>query len=226
MSDYARCQDKSRFCPGSIADQAVYSGVKKGFLLPGIEIDHNCQVIAWNYPKRLRMPENEPTRQRTITWEDPLPGAKQAVHLSGLAYIQAIQNGQIPAPPIAQLMGMHISEVAEGRVVFSLGPGEYHYNPVGVVHGGVAATLCDSAMACAVQTVLPEGMIYTTLELHVNYVRSMTANTGVVHCVGEVIHQGKRIATAQARLLDEQGRLYAHGTTTCMIFPLTQGGTA
>ncbi|MCL4871203.1 MAG: PaaI family thioesterase [Anaerolineae bacterium] len=170
------------------------------------------------------MSDNEPVRQRTFTWEDPLVGVRQAAHLSGLAYIQAIQQGKIAEPPIARLMGMEITEVAEGRVKFSLSPGEYHYNPVGVVHGGVAATLCDSAMACAVQTLLPAGMIYTTLELHVNYVRPMTMATGVVHCLGEVIHQGKRVATAQARLLDEQGRLYAHGTTTCLIFPVTQGG--
>jgi uncharacterized protein (TIGR00369 family) len=161
-------------------------------------------------------------RQRIVTWDDPMLGARQAANMSGLEFLQAIRDGHIASPPISQLLGMTIEEVEAGRVVFSLAPGEHHYNPIGTVHGGVAATLCDSVMACAVQSMLPLGMIYTTLEIHVNYVRPMTAATGVVRCIGEVIHQGRRMATAQARLIDGQGRLYSHGTTTCMIFPAKQ----
>ncbi|MBP7999093.1 MAG: PaaI family thioesterase [Chloroflexi bacterium] len=159
------------------------------------------------------------TRQRLVTWEDPFIGAAQVPYLSGLAYLQAIHRGEIPPPPIAELLGMFIAEVTQGRVVFGLTPGEHHYNPIGVVHGSIAAALCDSAMGCAVQSRLPMGMVYTTAELHVNYLRPLTKETGPVRCIGEIIHQGKRMATAQARLVDAQDRLYSHGTTTCLIFP-------
>lgn len=172
------------------------------------------------------MSQAELTRQRTFNWDDPLVGFKQSRHMSGLAYMQAIRDGLIPAPPIARLLDMTIIEVEPGRVVFALLPQEFHYNPGGLVHGGVAATLCDSAMACAVQTVLPLGMMYTTLELHVNYVRGMTMKTGPVRCIGEIIHQGRQMATAQGRLVDEQGRLYSHATTTCLIFPNPAEGNA
>lgn len=160
------------------------------------------------------------TRQRLVTWEDPMLGASQAMKLSGLDYLRAIRDGEIPNPPIAQLLGMIVEEVDPGRVVFGLTPGEHHYNPIGTVHGGVAATLCDSVMACAVHSVLPLGMAYTTVELHLNYVRAITADTGRLRCIGELIHHGKRMATAQARLVDAEGRLYNHGTTTCLIFPI------
>lgn len=138
-----------------------------------------------------------------------------------LVWLICKQSGMVLSRlPIAELMGMTIAEVEAGRVVFTLVPHEYHYNPGGLVHGGVAATLCDSAMACALQTMLAQGMMYTTLELHVNYVRGMTTKTGLVRCTGEVIHQGRQMATAQSRLVDEQGRLYSHATTTCLIFAI------
>src|SRR5438067_1988237 len=157
------------------------------------------------------------TRTRTITWEDPMPAVERGRTMSGLEYLKALQGGELPLPPIAVLMGMEITEVSEGRVVFSAEPAEYHYNPLGVVHGGVAATLLDSAMGCAVQSVLPHGAGYTTLELKVNYLRPMTGATGIVYCEGKVIHVGGRIATAEARLTDTSGKLYAHGTTTCIL---------
>src|ERR1019366_5681010 len=106
----------------------------------------------------------------------------------------------------------------EGRAVFEVTSAEYHYNPIGGVHGGVAATLLDSAMGCAVQSMLPQGTGYTTLELKVNLVRSLTLETGPVRAIGTIIHLGGRIATAEARLVDAQDRLYAHAVTTCMIF--------
>jgi len=137
--------------------------------------------------------------------------------MSGLDYLKALQEGVIPPPPIAVLMDMSIVEVSEGRVVFAAQPAEYHYNPLGTVHGGLAATLLDSAMGCAVQSMLPAGTGYTTLELKVNYLRPMTHETGPVYCEGKVIHVGGRIATAEGRLTDADGRLYAHGTTTCII---------
>lgn len=166
------------------------------------------------------MTDTPDTRQRVVTWEDPMVGASKAMRLSGLDYLRGIRDGEIPNPPIAQLLGMTVDEVEPGRVVFGLIPGEYHYNPIGTVHGGIAATLCDSAMACAVHSLLPMGMAYTTVELHLNYVRAITVETGRLQCIGEIIHQGRRMATAQARLVDAQGRLYNHGTTTCLILPI------
>jgi uncharacterized protein (TIGR00369 family) len=124
---------------------------------------------------------------------------------------------EIPHAPIAELVGMELVELGEGRATFALDPAERHYNPLGTVHGGIAATLLDSAMGCAVHTTLSEGERYTTLELKVNFVRAITEATGRVVASGSVIHRGGRIATAEARLADGDGRLLAHGTSTCLI---------
>jgi uncharacterized protein (TIGR00369 family) len=115
-------------------------------------------------------------------------------------------------------MGFEILDAGEGRAVFAVVPDEYHYNPIGTVHGGLAATLLDSAMGCAVETTLDPGVGYTTLELKVNYVRAMTRDTGRVVCEATVVHRGGTIATAEGRLVEEAtGRLLAHGTTTCLV---------
>ena len=164
------------------------------------------------------MAEREEDRRRTIAWEDPLPAAKAGAALSGLEHLRAMRDRRLPPAPIMELLGFWPVEVEEGRIVFVSRPAEYHYNPIGVVHGGFAATLLDSAMGCAVHSVLPAGVGYTTLEVKVNYVRALTRETGEVRCEGQVIHAGKRIATAEGRLVDADGRLYAHATTTCMIF--------
>lgn len=158
-----------------------------------------------------------PERTRTITWDDPLVGAKAARTMSGLDYLRAIARGDFPPPPIMLTLGIEIDEIAESRVVFTVEPAEYHYNPIGVVHGGLAATLCDSAMGCAVHSTLPAGVGYTTLELKVNYLRPLTLRTGRVRCEGTTIHVGGRVATAEARLFDAAGTLYSHATTTCLI---------
>ncbi len=161
--------------------------------------------------------QQETLRTRTITWEDPTVSAKKGRTMSGLEYLRAIQAGEIPAAPIAVLMNMGVSVIEEGRVVFTAEPAEYHYNPIGTVHGGFAATLLDSALGCAVQTMLAAGVGYTTLEIKVNYIRSMTRDTGMVYSEGKVIYSGGRIATAEGRITDAAGKLYAHGTTTCII---------
>ncbi|HEY3993479.1 MAG TPA: PaaI family thioesterase [Ktedonobacteraceae bacterium] len=163
------------------------------------------------------MGEEQKSRSRTFSWEDPAEMVRVGKTLSGLAYLQAMQRGEVPPPPIATLMGMEVKEVSEGRVVFSLQPQEYHYNPLGTVHGGVAATLLDSAMGCTVQSVLRVGQWYTTLEIKVNYLRPLIENTGTVYCEGKIIHLGGRTATAEGRITDEAGKLYAHGTTTCIV---------
>jgi uncharacterized protein (TIGR00369 family) len=157
-------------------------------------------------------------RTRTISWEDPRALAEAGRGLSGLEYLRQIVAGALPRPPIGVLMNFNITELSEGRAVFTVEPAEYHYNPIGVVHGGLAATLLDSAMGCAVHSTLPAGGGYTTLEIKVNYVRPMTAETGRVRCEAKVIHVGGRTASAEGRVVDESGKLYAHGTTTCMIF--------
>jgi uncharacterized protein (TIGR00369 family) len=157
-------------------------------------------------------------RSRVITWQDPLVIAARRPDVSGLDHLREIRDGDVPPPPIAILMGMSFVEVGEGCAVFAADPDEYHYNPIGVVHGGLAATLLDSAMGCAVQTTLPAGTGYTTLELKVNYVRPMTRDTGRVVCEARVVHAGSRVATAEGRVfVEETGKLIAHGTTTCIV---------
>src|SRR5215472_3533306 len=160
---------------------------------------------------------SEGDRTRVITWEDPAAAVQTGRTNSGIAYLKAMQAGELPPPPIAVLMDMWIAGVSEGRVVFAFEPAEYHYNPLGTVHGGVMATLLDSALGCAVQSMLPAGTSYTTLELKVNYLRPITTKTGTVYCEGKIIHLGGRVATAEARLTGAGDKLYAHGTTTCLI---------
>lgn len=157
-------------------------------------------------------------RSLTVEWDDPKPGAEAAREMSGLEYLRAMAARELPGVPMASLMGFGISEIEEGRVVFECVPGEQHYNPIGSVHGGLACTLFDSAMGCAVHTTLPAGVGYTTVELKVNFLRPISTSTGKLLCEGKTIHVGGRVATAEARLLDEAGKLYGHATTTCMVF--------
>ena len=160
----------------------------------------------------------ERTRTRTVSWEDPRGAAERGRSLSGMEYLQKIIAGELPRPPIGLLMNFSIADLGAGHATFVAEPDEYHYNPNGAVHGGLAATLLDSAMGCAIHTMLPAGANYTTLEIKVNYIRPMTAETGLVRCEARTIHVGGRTATAEGRIVDDQGKLYAHGTTTCIIF--------
>ena len=165
------------------------------------------------------------TRSRTINWEDPVETAARGAELSGREYLEAIGAGALPPPPIAVLLDMEPVELEEGRAVFALTPAEFHYNPIGVVHGGIAATLLDSAMGCAVQTTLPAGTGYTTLEVKVNFARPMTRDTGRVLCEARVVHGGRTVATAEGRVFAEDtGKLLAHGTATCLLFSSNGNG--
>ena len=137
--------------------------------------------------------------------------------MSGIEFLRAIRDGRLPSPPIAELLGFKLVEVEPGHAVFEVTPGEQHYNPIGVVHGGLAMTLLDSAMGCCVQTHMPAGGGYTTLEAKTNLTRSITSNTGKLRAIGKVVHVGRRMATAEGRLVDADGKLYAHATTTCMV---------
>src|SRR3954453_5435400 len=173
------------------------------------------------------MQQPTPNRTRTITWEDPAPNFEQARSLSGMEYLQAMMNGTLPPPPMAMTLGMSLVEIGEGRAVFAAVPAEYHYNPIGAVHGGLAATLLDSAMGCAVETTLGPGAGYTTIELKVNYVRPITLETGRVVCEATVVHRGGTIATAEGPLVaEETGKLLAHGTTTCLMLERNGNGRA
>jgi uncharacterized protein (TIGR00369 family) len=158
------------------------------------------------------------SRSRTITWENPLETFAAADGMSGLEYLRAIGEGRLPPAPIARLMGFEGLEAEEGRVVFTALPDEYHYNPIGVVHGGLALTLLDSATGCAVHSTLPSGAGYTTLEVKVNFARAITRDTGRILCEGTVVHPGRTVATAEGRVIaEETGKLLAHGTATCLI---------
>ena len=160
----------------------------------------------------------EATRTRTITWQDPLASAAAGAELRGIDYMRALAAGELPPPPIAVLLRMQPVELEPGHAVFEGTPGEEHYNPIGVVHGGYAATLLDSALGCAVHTTLEQGEAYTTLTLEVKMVRPITADVELVRAEAEVLYRGRRQATAQAKLTDAAtGKLLAHGTATCMI---------
>ena len=156
-------------------------------------------------------------RSLSIEWTDPGALAAAGRSMSGLDFLRAIRDGKLPPPPIAMLLGFRLTEVEPGHAVFECTPGEQHYNPIGVVHGGLAMTLLDSAMGCCVQTRVPAGSGYTTLEAKTNLVRAITDKTGRLRAIGKVLHIGSRIATAEGRLEDARGKLYAHASTTCIV---------
>jgi uncharacterized protein (TIGR00369 family) len=157
-------------------------------------------------------------RWRSYQWEDPAVPAEAAQSMAGLDFLRAMADGALPAPPIARTLGFTMISADPGRVVFEFTPAEYHYNPIGSVHGGVYATMCDSACGCAVHSLLPAGAYYTSQDLTVKFLRPITASTGPLRCEGTVIHLGSRTALAQASLTDGSGKLYAHATSSCLIF--------
>jgi len=158
-------------------------------------------------------------RSRSFSWEDPTGAAAAGLELPGIEYLAGIRDGSFPPPPIAAMLGMEIVEVVPGRAVFALSPAEWMYNPIGSVHGGVAATILDSCMGCAVHSTLDAGKGYATSDLHVRYVRAMSVDTGRVLAEGRVVHAGRRLATAEGRLYAEaDSALLAHGTTSCQLF--------
>ena len=146
---------------------------------------------------------------------------EQVAGLSGLEIMQAMLRGELPFPPIAQTLDFALVEVSSGRAVFQGQPGPRHLNPMGGIHGGWYATLLDSALGCAVHTMMPVGRGYTTAELSVNLVRAISpAKAPRVRAIGQVLHCGRQLATADARLVGPDGTLYAHATTTCLVFEL------
>jgi uncharacterized protein (TIGR00369 family) len=154
----------------------------------------------------------------TAVDHDPVEAALRLAELDGLSGLRAIAAGELPPPPIALLLGFELVEAEEGRVVFAVEPTDAHYNPIGTVHGGLAATLIDSATGCAVHSTLPAGTAYTTTDLQVRYVRPITRDTGRVLCEGTIVHRGRSLATAEARVTAGD-RLLAHGTAGVLILP-------
>jgi uncharacterized protein (TIGR00369 family) len=163
------------------------------------------------------MKPSDPARTRTFSWHDPMETALAARGLAGMDFLRKIAGGELPQPPIAYTLDYALLEVEQGRAVFGFKPAEIHYNPIGMVHGGIPCTLLDSAMGCAVHSTLPAGVGYTTLELKVNIVKAIGRDTGFLRAEGKLIHAGRSTAVAEGRLVDESGKLYAHATTTCMI---------
>lgn len=161
-------------------------------------------------------PSSEP-RTRTYRWDDPSP-LGQHPELTGLELLRRMGR-DLPGPPVAATLDFEVAAVEHGRVEFVMEPAEFHENPLGTVHGGVLATLLDSAAACALHSTLPAGVGYTTTSLNVTYTRAVTARTGRIRCVGTVLSQGRRTALAEARVLDADDRLLAHATSTLLIIP-------
>ena len=158
-----------------------------------------------------------PTRSRTFTWEDSRITAAGARERSGLDALRAVRDGQLPAPAMGRLMNIRLTEVERGRIVFEVTPEEYHYNPMGIVHGGLAATLLDSAMGCSVHSCLEAGDRYTTLEIKVTYLKAATVESGPLRGIAEIVSIGRTVAVAEARMVDAHDVIYAHATSTCLI---------
>jgi uncharacterized protein (TIGR00369 family) len=163
------------------------------------------------------MTTTEPVRERTFSWADPAITASAARVSAGIDVLRAMAAGELPPPPIISTLGFDLESVEPGRVVFAAEPAEYHYNPIGSVHGGVYATLLDSATGCAVHSMLPAGVGYTSLDLTVKFLRAVTVDTGRVRCTGTVTHLGGRMALAEARLVDATDRLLATAVSSILL---------
>ncbi|MEV4812472.1 PaaI family thioesterase [Micromonospora avicenniae] len=163
----------------------------------------------------------EPTRSRTFSWSDPAANSTELGRRSGLETLHAMLSGELPPPPVMHLLDMSRMTAEEGRVTVEMVPQEFHYNPLGSVHGGILSTLLDTAAGCAVHTTLPAGVGYTSLDLNVKFLRPATVDSGTLVCVGTVLQRGRRTALAEARVTDAGSRLVAHATSTCLILPVT-----
>jgi uncharacterized protein (TIGR00369 family) len=167
------------------------------------------------------MPQTQDaTRSRTFSWSDPTAHLPELPRRSGLELLLAVEAGELPPPPVMQMLGIDGFEVTPGSVTVLLTPQEFHYNPLGTVHGGVLATLLDTAASCSVHSVLPAGTGYTTLDLTTKFLRPVTVASGRLRCTGTVLSQGRRTALGEARLTDEAGRLAAHATASCLLFDI------
>jgi uncharacterized protein (TIGR00369 family) len=156
-------------------------------------------------------------RSLTVSWNDPSPVLEIARRMDGLAYMEGIRDGAFPPPPIARLLGMSVESVARGEVVFTVEPHESQYNPLGVVHGGVACTVLDTVVGCAVHTTLGAGWFYTSIDLSVSYLRPFTLASGPLRVTGRVVKPGKRVAFAEGIAVDAEGREIATATSSLLV---------
>ena len=159
-------------------------------------------------------------RQRLITWQDPSEGATAMPSMTGLDYLHSMMNKKLPPPPMNELLSMTLIEAVEGEATFTCLPNESHYNPIGAVHGGLVCALLDSALGCAVHTTLSAGIGYTSIEIKVNYLRPVRADSGLLTCTGIVSKTGKRVAFADGTVTDDSGKLVATATGSLLVFPL------
>jgi uncharacterized protein (TIGR00369 family) len=158
------------------------------------------------------------TRTRTFSWSDPALTAAHLGRRSGLDMLRAMASGELPAPPVMHLLGAEALEADEGRAVVALTPQEFHYNPLGTVHGGILATLLDTAAGCAVHSTLPAGVGYTSMDVVTRFLRPVTVASGTLRCEGTVLSRNRTTVLAEARLSDTKGRLVAHATSSCLLF--------
>lgn len=165
------------------------------------------------------------SRTRTIEWQDPALSVQALAGRTGREFLEAIISEQVAQPPITRTLGFALVAVAEGYARFEGDAAEFQYNPIGVVHGGLACTMLDSALGCAVMSLLDAQTAYTTAQIAVHLTRPITVTTGRLIAEANVVHKGSRLATAEGRLLDAGGKLLAHGTTTCMLFARTGAAT-
>lgn len=164
------------------------------------------------------MTETQVQRSRTFSWDDPMANLSQIAGRGGLELLQAMAAGELPPPPVLKMLDVDGFEASEGRVVLTLTVQEFHYNPLGSAHGGVLATLLDTAAGCAVHSTLSAGTGYTSLDLNTKFLRPATLASGTLRCEGVVLSKGRRTALSEARVTDQSGRLIAHATSTCMLF--------
>lgn len=159
-------------------------------------------------------------RQTTIRWRDPADALAVLPDLDGIEFMKKIAAGELPGAPIAGHFDMDVLEVGSGTVTFRCRPDESHYNPIGMVHGGLVCTLLDSALGCATHTTLPAGIGYTSIEIKVNYLRPVTVDSGPLTCTGRVTKPGRRVTFAEGEVLDNQGKIVATASSSLLIFPL------
>jgi uncharacterized protein (TIGR00369 family) len=174
-------------------------------------------------PRTPDSPIPDGARTRTYSWTSPAEHAALLATTGGLELLRGMAAGELPPPPIMNLIDLSGMAVEEGSVTFYLEPQEFHYNPLGTMHGGVISTLLDSAAACSLHSTLPAGVGYTSLDLTVKFLRPVTVGSGRLTCKGSILQKGRRTALTEARLTDTAGRLVAHATSSCMIFEAPPG---
>jgi uncharacterized protein (TIGR00369 family) len=164
------------------------------------------------------------SRERTYSWSDPVALAHVATQMDGIDFVRKLGEGDVPPPPAAVTIGLRPVDWGEGWARIELQPQEWHYNPLGTVHGGILSTLADTALGIAVHTTLPRRTGYTSLDLVMKFTRSATVDSGLLTCEGRVVTSGRRVATAEATVTDAHGRVIAHALSTCLIFPAPSSG--